>query len=97
MIRFTVRKALQAFVKIVALFVLLTVSGAVYFAPEFNDFSHYTIDLAPGQFETVVLEPFPWPLGAVEMNGLVWYAGMTNPEMTGLLGELDSMTFGFGP
>jgi hypothetical protein len=80
----------------VPLFVILDVYGAYFFAPSFSPFDHYTINLAPGETELVVLEPFIWPEGAGRGEGIFWYSAMTDPAITELFGEMSSWEFGWG-
>jgi len=79
----------------IPLFVILDVYGDMYFYPSFTDFGYTVIDLPPGETDFVILPDFPWPPDAGSASGINWYAGMTNPEMTDLLGAYDSFTFGW--
>jgi len=81
----------------IPLFVILDVFGELFFAPDFNEFAYYTIaDLQSSEKQAFsVLEEFPWPDIEGTVNGVFWYAGMTNPEMSDLLGEMDSLEFGW--
>jgi uncharacterized protein (DUF362 family) len=76
-------------------FVLLDVFGTYYFAPGFSGFDYYENDVNPGTQIISVLPEFEWPPGAGTVAGILWYAAMTNPSMTALLGELDTFTFGW--
>lgn len=79
----------------VPVFVILDVYGMLFFAPEFNEFSYYLYDITPGITMIQVLPDFAWPPGAGTATGIIWYAAMTDPEFTGLFGELDAFTFGW--
>jgi len=79
----------------VLLFAVLDVYGEYFFAPEFNDFSCYTVALPEGETEQVVLEPFPWPNGAGTAENIHWYAALTDPDVTHIIGEMDTFTFGW--
>ncbi|MBN1297942.1 hypothetical protein JXA80_14285 [bacterium] len=81
----------------IPLFVILDVFGELFMAPDFNAFSYYTVfDLQVAEEQTfVVLPPFTWPTIIGSVDGLYWYAGMTNPEMTALFGDMDMITFGW--
>ncbi|MBN1551145.1 hypothetical protein JW979_06735, partial [bacterium] len=79
------------------LFVILDVYGYLYFAPGFNAFDYYTIELLPGMSTQIVLPPFQWPENSGEGHDIRWYAGMTDPEITQLIGEMDMVSFGWGP
>ncbi|MBN2056807.1 hypothetical protein JW905_17900 [bacterium] len=78
-----------------ALFVVLDVYGAYLCAPGFTDFDHYEIDLHPGAQVIQVVLGFTWPHGAGIAFGIYFHAGMTNQEMSELLGEIDSWEFGW--
>jgi serine protease AprX len=77
----------------VPLFVILDVYGQYFFAPSFNDFDHYQVDLQVGAKDVIVLDEFSWPDGAGSASGILWYAAMTDPDITALLGEMDMFTF----
>ncbi len=81
----------------IPMFVILDVYGELFFAPEFSSFSHYTIDdLQDAESQMIeVLPEFAWPQNAGVVSGIIWYAAMTNPEITGLLGNWDFMEFGW--
>lgn len=76
-------------------FVILDVFGEYFFAPAFNDFDHYTIDVTPGRQVIDVLPPFVWPAGTGAVTGIWFYAGMTDLAITELLGSFDSFEFGW--
>ncbi|MCD4652526.1 FG-GAP repeat protein [bacterium] len=78
----------------IPLFVILDVYGTLLFAPDFSDFAHYEVDLIPGTETVVVVLPdFSWPTGAGNVEGIFWYAGMTNAAMSELLGQMDAFEF----
>ncbi|MBN1296358.1 DUF1565 domain-containing protein [bacterium] len=79
----------------IPVFVILDVYGHFFFAPEFDDFSFYNKTIYPGIQYIHVLPRFDWPANAGSADNIAWYAGMTNPEMTELFGEMDSFTFGW--
>lgn len=81
----------------IPLFVILDVYGELFFAPEFSGFSYYTIpDLQSAEsFMYEVLPEFSWPANAGTVSGIRWYAAMTTPDITALLGSLDSFEFGW--
>ncbi|MBN1356500.1 VCBS repeat-containing protein [bacterium] len=80
----------------VPLFVILDVCGMYFFAPSFSEFDHYEIDLVPGVKEIEVLPEFTWPESAGSASGILWYAAMTDPDITRLFGEMDTWEFGWG-
>ena len=80
----------------VPLFVILDVYGQLFFAPSFTEFDMYNITLPPNQqIMQTVLPDFFWPHGAGQADGIIFYAAMTNPEITDLFGELDMAVFGW--
>jgi hypothetical protein len=79
----------------IPLFVILDVYGSYFFWPSFEEFDYRAIDLPVGESDTSVLPDFAWPTGVGTASGLNWYAGMTNAEMSDLLGEMDVFTFGW--
>ncbi len=79
----------------VPLFVILDVMGVYLFAPQFNRFDHYTIDLPVGMVHQDVLPEFFWPDDVGVAENIYWYAGMTDPDISELLGNYDSWRFGW--
>jgi len=77
------------------LFVILDVYGDLFFAPAFNEFDYYSINLLSGTQIKTVLSEFPWPSGAGTATGLWWYAGMTDPQISTLQGDMDTFDFGW--
>lgn len=81
------------------LFVILDVYGSYYFAPSFNTtFDHYLTHYPTfpvGTTTVTVIPDFTWPVDTGSANGLIWYAALTNPEMTALFGTMDSFSFGW--
>ena len=78
------------------LFVILDVAGLMFFWPDFDDFAYQNVTLEPGKDDVItVLSEFSWPAGVGSFNDTVWYAGMTNPEMTVLKGAFDMWEFGW--
>lgn len=79
------------------LFVVLNVYGEVYFAPDFTrTVSYYEQSIVPGLTIVEIIPAFPWPEGAGSAVGVTWFAALTDPGMTGLVGEMDMATFGWG-
>lgn len=76
-------------------FMILDVYGMLFFAPDFNEFDYYLRDVIPGETIIEILPAFSWPPGSGSASGIHWYAGMTNPSMTELFGELDMVTWGW--
>ena len=79
----------------IPVFGILDVYGSLFFAPEFDDFSCYIQTIYPGLQYIHVLPRFEWPENAGSANDIVWYAAMTDPEMTALWGSMDTFTFGW--
>ncbi|MBN1356485.1 hypothetical protein JXA40_09530 [bacterium] len=80
------------------LFVILDVFGSYFFAPSFNtEFDWYLNDypsFPTGSTVVNVLPAFTWP-EAGTAAGLMWYAALTDPNITGLHGEMDAWEFGW--
>jgi hypothetical protein len=76
-------------------FVILDVYGSYFFAPTFSDFDHYTVTLPAGSQTQDVLPEFSWPTGAGNASGIYFYAGMTDSEITELIGDYDAFMFGW--
>jgi hypothetical protein len=79
----------------IPVFVILDVYGMYFFAPSFGDFDYYDDPIPPGLTTINVLPPFTWPDDVGSASGIIWYAAMTNPEITELHGKLGTFTFGW--
>jgi len=80
----------------VPLFAILDVFGTFYFYPTYSDFDYMKISVPQGEFDLDIISEFPWPQDAGTVtDGVFWYSGMTTPEMSELLGEMDSWPFGW--
>ena len=79
----------------IPLFIILDVHGQLFFGPSFSEFDYFSIPIPPGLTERIVLTEFTWPEYCGVASGITFYAGMTNPEMTVLFGNMDSWTFGW--
>jgi hypothetical protein len=77
------------------LFVILSLFDNYYFAPSFEGIDYYINDFHVGLTELTVLPEFSWPSGVGSAEGLVWYAALTNPEMTALASEIGVYDFGW--
>lgn len=77
------------------LFVLLELYGYYYCAPSFSAFDYYIASYAPGNTTIPVLPTFAWPGGSGAMNGVNWYAALTNSQGTQLASNVDMFTFGW--
>lgn len=79
------------------LFVVLNVYGDYFFAPDFSrTLAYYDVSIEPGLMIMEIIPAFPWPNNAGEAVGITWFAALTNPGMTDLVGEMDLATFGWG-
>jgi hypothetical protein len=82
------------------LFVILDVYGTLFFAPSFNTTFDNYLELnpvfLPGITRVDVIPEFYWPAGVGSAAHIYWYAGLTNPEMTTLVGDYDIFMFGWG-
>jgi predicted outer membrane repeat protein len=79
----------------IPVFAILDVYGNYYFAPSFSEFDYIRETVTPGLTFIQILEPFTWPEGVGSATGIVWYAGMTDPGMSQLFGEIGTFVFGW--
>lgn len=83
----------------VPLFVILDVAGELFFWPSWvamhDGFDYQVIDVDNGVRVVPILPPFEWPKITGTMTGLHFYGGMTRPDFSRLLGDMDVVTFGF--
>ncbi len=77
------------------LFVILDVFGDFYMAPSFTDFDCYPWSFPTGSTDVIVLPEFTWPSGVGSASGITWYAGLFNPEMTEIVGNVGVFDFGW--
>lgn len=70
-------------------FVWFEMSSAMYCAPSFSAFDYYTLDLIPGETRLQVIDPLTWPSGMEPRKGIHWYAALTDPSMTRIIGWMD--------
>ncbi len=77
------------------LFVILNVFGSYYFAPGFSEMDYYKWTFFPGLTELTVIPAFTWPDNAGSASNILWYAFLTNPEMTALASEIGIFDFGW--
>ena len=81
------------------LFVILEVANLYFFAPSFSDYDNYLADypeFKPGETEITVIHEINWPSGAGQYSDAVFYAALTDPEITKLHGKLSIFTFSWG-
>ncbi len=79
----------------VPLFVILDVYGQFFFAPDFSGFGYIPAEPTFGRTAYNIVPAFQWPSGAGSGQA-TWYAAMTDPEITMLLGNLDMVFFTWG-
>ncbi len=77
------------------LFVILDVKGSYWFAPGFISFDCYSDAFQNGLTTVEVIPEFEWPSGAGSASEIVWYAALTNPEMTELTSPIGVFDFGW--
>ncbi len=80
------------------LFVILDVYGKYFFAPSFSAYDNYSVlypSFGPGDTTVEILPEFDWPEDVGAAQGLIWYAGLTDPEISGLFGDYDYWEFGW--
>ncbi len=79
----------------IPLFVVLDVYGNIFFAPTFDGFNYYQLQIPPGTTQQIVLETFSWPETSSHASDLKWYAALTDVAITQLFGMIDTWEFGF--
>ena len=80
------------------LFVILEILNVYYFAPSFSDFDSYIDEYSSfpfGRTEIQVIESFQWPQNVGTFNDAIWYAALTDPQVTSILGNYHSFSFGW--
>lgn len=77
------------------MFVVLNILGFHYCAPSFTELDCFTRDFPVGLTEVEVIPGFIWPENTGLASGIIWYAFLTNPEMTELVSELGVFDFGW--
>jgi len=77
------------------LFVVLHVYGQYLFAPTFGSFNLYQDDYPVGETTITVVPEFTWPDSVGSAEGIIWYAGLANPKMTEVVGEMGVFDFGW--
>ncbi len=77
-------------------FVILEAYGQYYFAPGWTTaIECLTVDLLPGPQTIHIIPSFSWPQIPGSASDLRFYAGLTNSDMTTLIGEYDTWEFGW--
>ncbi len=83
----------------IILFVILDVYGSYFFAPSWTEGSD-GIDFFDGIWESgrtdiSVIPAFPWPEGTGYGQNLIFWGALTDADVTGIYGEIDSLAFGW--
>ncbi len=81
------------------LWLILDVYGEYFFGPSFTGIPDNYLALypqfEPGETFIEALGEFEWPAGAGSASGIVWWAAITDQQVTSLFGQLDSWEFGW--
>jgi hypothetical protein len=78
------------------LIVILDVYGEYFFAPSFTgDFDYYPGPWPAGATPVETLPEFTWPDTGTSASGIIWYAAITDPAVTRIVGEWDAWEFGW--
>jgi len=81
-----------------ALFVILDMGGRLFFLPEFSEYPAMDcmwVNVAHGSSTIVVIQPFIWPEAAGSESGVFFHAAMVNPSLDWIIGEPDTVEFGW--
>ena len=78
------------------LFLILDVYGGLFFGPSFT----HDADWYPGPWPTgdtcvEAIPAFIWPETGTSATGIFWYAALTDPALTQIVGEWDAWEFGW--
>jgi hypothetical protein len=78
------------------LIVILDVYGEYFYAPSFTgDFDYYAGPWPHGTTPVDALPVFTWPDTGTTASGIIWYAAITDPAVTRIVGEWDAWEFGW--
>ncbi len=73
-------------------FMILDIYGDYFFAPGFSSFDYYLLTYPSGALSYDVFSELQWPEGAGSGQG-TWYAAVTDPLITQIVGEMDICQF----
>ena len=74
-------------------FAILEIADNYYFAPGFNAFDYYSLNLAEGWSNIIVLDEFVWPDSCGSYAQANWFAAMTDANITRIMGTMDIFSF----
>lgn len=77
------------------LFLILDIYGELFFMPDADDFSFFSMVFHPGQTILKAVPMFKWPDNAGSASNIIWYAGITDPAFMKLISNVDSAEFGW--
>ena len=81
------------------LFVILWIENMVFFAPGWTSVDHYLAthpEFPPGDTSIDVINPFAWPDCAGACDEAIFFAAVTDPEVTRIMGDFGKFEFGWG-
>ncbi len=76
-------------------FLILDVYGELFFMPDADDFSFYSMNLHPGQTILEAIPKFTWPGDVGSASNIIWYAGITDHAFLKLISNVDIAIFGW--
>jgi len=74
---------------------ILDIFATYFFAPSFNDFDYYSETYPTAETVIEIIPKFSWPSGTGFASGITWYGGLTNEEMTEIIGKMGTFSFGW--
>lgn len=77
------------------LFVIMEQGGVFWFYPGWTESDWLPVDLVPGINEWVIHEEITWSETPPDWYGNVFYAGLTNPAITEMFGEIGLFPYRF--
>ena len=87
----------DAALKPLDLYLILDVFGEYFFAPSWTaDAESISKSWPQGLSQEVIFSPFEWPYTGTTLTGILFWAGLVNPENMTLHGAYDYWEFGWG-
>ena len=78
------------------LFLILDVYGVLFFGPSFtHDADWYPGPWPSGDTRVEAIPAFIWPETGTSATGIIWYAALTDPAVTRIIGDWDTWEFGW--